>query len=201
MKRFLTIVTASALALSLVPAFNASAAKKEMKMKKDIKSMSAEAQIKVARSAAPPSVSKYASVMIFGPDGKLTDAVKGTNGFTCVPDLDGQEKPDPFCGDPAAMQWADDLMSGKPSPTNDEPGVAYMMQGGWHWEKDGKIVMDKNEEGAVRVKEPPHWMVFWPFKASATHLPTMPGRFGTYIMWESTPYAHLMIYQDPKSIK
>lgn len=97
------------------------------------------------------------------------------------------------------MQWVEDLVAGKPSPSNDEPGIAYMMQGGWHWEKDGKITMDKNEPGAVRVKEPPHWMVFWPFGASRTYLPTMPGRFGAYIMWDSTPYAHLMIYTRTRS--
>lgn len=201
MKRLFTLITASALALSLLAALDAEARGKEMKMKRDIKTMPPEAQMKVARSAAPSSVSKDASIMIFGPDGKLTEAKKGTNGFTCIPDIDGQEKPDPFCGDAAAMQWVEDLVAGKPSPSNDEPGIAYMMQGGWHWEKDGKITMDKNEPGAVRVKEPPHWMVFWPFGASKTYLPTMPGRFGAYIMWDSTPYAHLMIYQDPKSLK
>ena len=196
MKRLFTAV----LVTGLLAATGTAAVGAE-RMKKSVKTMPAEAQIKIARSAAPPSVSNEATVMVFGPDGKLTEAVAGTNGFTCMPDIDDQEIPDPFCGDAEAIRWADDLVAGKRSPTNDKPGVAYMMQGGWHWEKDGKIVMNNNEPGAKRVKEPPHWMIFWPFKASETGLPTMPGKFGTYIMWESTPYAHLMIYQDPKGLK
>lgn len=201
MKRLFTFITAPALALSLFAAPDAQAGGKMMKMEGNIKTMPAEAQIKVARSAAPEAISKDASIMIFGPDGKLTEAKKGTNGFTCIPDIDEQEKPDPFCGDAAAMQWVEDLVAGKPSPSNDKPGIAYMMQGGWHWEKDGKVVMNQNVPGAKRVVEPPHWMVFWPFSASESYLPTVPGKFGTYIMWDSTPYAHLMIYQDPKSLE
>jgi len=201
MKRLLTVITASTLALGLFAASDAHSGAKMMKMEGDIKTMSPEAQMKVAQSAAPEAVSNDATVMTFGPDGKLTETKKGTNGFTCIPDIDGQEKPDPFCGDAAAMQWVQDLVDGKPSPSNDKPGIAYMMQGGWHWEKDGKIVMNNNEPGAKRVKEPAHWMVFWPFSASESHLPTMPDRFGTYIMWDSTPYAHLMIYQNPKFLK
>lgn len=85
MKRLFTLITASALALSLLAALDAEARGKEMKMKRDIKTMPPEAQMKVARSAAPSSVSKDASIMIFGPDGKLTEAKKGTNGFTAYP--------------------------------------------------------------------------------------------------------------------
>ena len=201
MKRLFVLMTASALALSFITVMDSQAGEKEMGMKKDIKTMHRDDQIKVARSAAPEAISRDAAIMVFGPDGKLSEAEKGTNGFTCIPDIDGQEVPDPFCGNAAAMQWVNDLVDGKEKPSNTEPGVAYMMQGGWHWEKDGKIIMDKNEPGANRVKEPPHWMVFWPFSSASTNLPVQPGGFDTYIMWDSTPYAHLMIHQDPGAIK
>lgn len=196
MKRLFTVVLVTGLMAATGPASGGAA-----RMQKSAKTLPAEAQIKIARSAAPPYISNEATVMVFGLDGKLTEAAAGTNGFTCIPDIDDQEIPDPFCGDEEAMRWVDDLVAGKRSPTNDKPGVAYMMQGGWHWEKDGKIVMNNYEPGAKRVKEPPHWMIFWPFKGSVTGLPSMPGKFGTYIMWESTPYAHLMIYQDPKGLE
>ncbi|MDP2689192.1 MAG: hypothetical protein Q8P48_03655 [Deltaproteobacteria bacterium] len=194
MKNIMAIVLT---ALFVLQVSTAGADRKEQK--KGIKEMSEKELVELARSAAPANVSAEAAVMIPGKDGKLTEAAKGTNGFTCLPDLSGQEKPDPFCGDGPSMQWVTDFMAGKDSPSNTAPGIAYMAKGGWHWEKDGKIVMDA--AGAKRVKEPPHWMIFWPFKHEATLLPTVPVEFGAYIMYEDTPYAHLMIYQDPMKMK
>jgi hypothetical protein len=40
-------------------------------------------EIELARSAAPPSISEKAEVMVLGPTG-YTTAVKGTNGFVCL---------------------------------------------------------------------------------------------------------------------
>lgn len=169
---------------------------------KGIKSLSQEEQIKLVQSAAPPHISKDATIMVMGTDGKMVEARKGTNGFTCIPDIEGQETPDPMCGDAAAMQWANDLMSGAPKPTNAAPGIAYMARGGWIWVKDGKVTLTaKNDPGAKRMKEPPHWMLFWPIDSKTSGIPTMPGKFGTYVMYDGTPYSHLMIYQDPKELK
>src|SRR3569832_2554387 len=114
--------------------------------KSPIPTMSKDELNKLAMSAAPPNISKDATVMIPGEDGKLTEAKSGGTGFTSKPDIAGQEKPDPICADPAAWQWGSDMLSGAPNPTNTAPGVAYMAQGGWHWEKDGKILM-KEEPG------------------------------------------------------
>jgi hypothetical protein len=36
---------------------------------------------------------------------------------------------------------------------------------------------------------------------TSTHLPTRPNPGGTYIMLAGTPYAHLIVYQDPKMLK
>jgi hypothetical protein len=79
----------------------------------------------------------------------------------------------------------------------EKDGKIYM---DWHepdWEKGGKIYMDWHEPETKRVKEPAHWLVLWPFNAKSTKLPTYPGKFGSYIMYEGTPWSHLMIYQDP----
>ncbi len=168
----------------------------KMKGGSPIKGMSKEQLIKLAESAAPAEISKEATIMIPGEDGKLVEAKKGSNGFTCIPDIDGLSKPDPICFDQPTGQWVNDLMSGAPKPTNTVPGISYMAQGGWHYEKDGKVIM-KDEPGAKLVKESPHWMVVWPFESKTAGLPSMPNKFGTYIMFEGTPYAHLMIHQDP----
>lgn len=197
MKNILGFMLAAVLTLSFT------AAPMAMEMEKGVKSKSKEEQMKIAQSAAPAYISKDASIMVYGEDGKLVEAKKGTNGFTCIPDIEGQEKPDPICMDPAAWQWLNDAMSGAPKPTNTVPGVAYMAKGGFHWEKDGKITpTTKNEPGAKRVKEPPHWMVLGPFDSKTSGLPSMHhGKFGTYIMYDGTPYSHLMIYQDPMKLK
>lgn len=170
------------------------------KTKNGIEGMSRDALIKLALSAAPPHIAKDAAVMIPGPDGKMVEAKKGSNGFTCIPTVNGRETPDPMCMDAAVGQWVDSLVNKAPKPTNTEPGVSYMARGGFHWEKDGKILMDE-EPGAKLVKEPPHWMVMWPFDSKASGLAPKPNPSGVYIMFDGTPYAHLMVEQDPAKIK
>ncbi len=170
------------------------------KAAKDVKSMSEQEQIKLAQSAAPSRIAKDAAVMVMGEDGKLKEAKSGTNGFVCMPTVMNLPVPDPVCMDAAAKQWMEDVMNNAPKPTNTVPGIGYMAKGGSHWEKDGKVLM-KEEPGAAIVKEPPHWMVMWPFDSKTAMLPTTPNPSGTYIMFEGTPYAHLMIYQDPNRMK
>ena len=120
---------------------------------------SVEELAQLAPGAAPLSVSNDATVLVPGKDGKLVEAKKGSNGFTCLADDLGKPKPDPVCLDPAATQWAMSLISGEAKPANTTPGIGYMARGGQHWEKDGKMLM-KQEQGAKIVDEPPHWMIF-----------------------------------------
>jgi hypothetical protein len=166
---------------------------------KDIKAMSEKDQTALAFSAAPARIAKDAGVMIYGADGKLTEVRKSDNGFICIPTVMNLPQPDPMCMDAASYQWLNDIMSGAPKPSNTVPGIAYMAAGGSHYEKDGRVIMAG--EGAKVVKEPPHWMIFWPFDAATTRLPTVPNASGAYIMFEGNPYAHLMIYQDPNKMK
>jgi hypothetical protein len=167
---------------------------------KSLATMTEEDLIKLALSAAPERISKDASVMVPAEDGKLKEVRKGTNGFTCIPTVNYREVPDPMCMDAAVSQWATDLMNGAPKPSNSVPGISYMARGGMHWAKDGKILM-KEEPGATLVKEPPHWMMMWPFDSSTAKLPNHPNPSGVWIMFDGTPYAHLMVYQDPNKMK
>ena len=166
---------------------------------KEVKAMSEKDQTALAFSAAPAHIAKEAGIMIYGADGKLTETKKSANGFTCIPSVMNLPDPDPMCMDAAVQQWMTDLMDKAPKPTNTVPGIAYMARGGSHFEKDRKVVM--SGDGAKIVKEPPHWMVMWPFDAAATKLPTAPNPSGVYIMFEGSPYAHLMVYQDPSKMK
>ena len=176
------------------------AAAKKSASVKEVKAMTEKEQTALALSAAPAHIAKEAGVMLFGANGKLTEAKKSENGFTCVPTVLNLPDPDPMCMDGAAYQWLTDLMNNAPKPSNTVPGVAYMARGGSHFEKDKKVVMQK-EAGAKVVKEPPHWMLMWPFDPATTKLPTAPNPSGSYIMFDGSPYAHLMIYQDPKKMK
>ena len=166
---------------------------------KEVKAMSEKEQTALALRAAPAHIANEAGIMIYGADGKLTETKKSSNGFTCIPTVMNLPDPDPMCMDAAVQQWMTDLMNNAPKPTNTVPGIAYMAVGGSHFEKDGKVVM--SGDGAKIVKEPPHWMVMWPFDAAATKLPTAPNPSGVYIMFDGNPYAHLMVYQDPRKMK
>lgn len=167
---------------------------------KEVKALPEKEQTKLALSAAPPHIAKDAGVMVFGAEGKLTEVKKSENGFTCMPTVMNLPVPDPVCMDGAALEWMTDIMNHAPKPSNTIPGVAYMARGGSHFEKDKKVLMQQ-EAGAKVVKEPPHWMVMWPFDPTTTKLPTAPNPSGAYIMFDGTPYAHLMLYQDPGKMK
>lgn len=76
--------------------------------------MDRDAEIALARSAAPPSISNDAEVMVLGPQG-YTTAVKGTNGFLCIvergwaapsdnPDFWNPKLRGPLCLNPAAAR-------------------------------------------------------------------------------------------------
>lgn len=153
--------------------------------------------IRLATAGAPGSISDNATIAKLEKDGTATVVRPGTNGFTCtlLPEPDNP----PLCGDSAAMQWGQDAFSGKDRPSNTKPGIAYMAQGGSHYETpDGKIVMHAGPDTKL-VKEPPHWMVMWPVDTTSG-LPTKPNASGSYIMFAGTPFAHLMVYQDPKAM-
>ncbi len=194
----LTILVASTLMLPAITTAGDKPSKKGATVK-EVSAMSEKDQTALALSAAPPHIAQEAGIMIYGADGKLTETKKSANGFTCIPSVMNQPDPDPMCMDAAVQQWKTDRMNHAPKPTNTVPGIAYMARGGSHFEKDGKIVM--SGDGAKIVKEPPHWMLMWPFDAAATKLPTAPNPSGVYIMFDGSPYAHLMLYQDPRKMK
>ena len=194
----LTILAAGTLIMPAITTAGDKPSKKGATVK-EVKAMSEKDQTALALSAAPAHIAKEAGVMIYSADGKLTETKKSANGFSCIPTVMNLPDPDPMCMDAAVHQWMTDLMNNAPKPTNTVPGIAYMARGGSHFEKAGKVVM--SGDGAKVVKEPPHWMVIWPFDAEATKLPTVPNPSGVYIMFEGSPYAHLMVYQDPKKMK
>ena len=156
--------------------------------------------IKLAESGAPADIAGKAAIARIDPTKKtVTQLRAGSNGFTCSVIPDGTDAP--FCGDKHAWAWFAAAFTGQPKPPNAEPGVSYMMQGGVHYETpSGDIVMAK-AANTKDVKEPPHWMLMWPIDPATSGLPTKPNASGVYIMFAGTPYAHLMVYQNPGTMK
>jgi hypothetical protein len=154
------------------------------------------AYIRMAETGGPLGVAKSATIMRFQPDGKASELRKGSNGFTCSILLDVAAMP--FCADKNAWQFMVDVVAKQPKPTNNEPGIAYMAAGGAHLETaKGEVVMEP-AAGTHKVREPPHWMLLWPIDPATSGLPTRPNASGVYIMFAGTPYAHLMVYQNPR---
>jgi hypothetical protein len=155
--------------------------------------------VREAATGAPRSISGKASVARIEKDGKVTMVRPGTNSFTCTLMPDGSDAP--FCGDKNAWAWMVAAMSHQPKPPNSEPGISYMARGGVHYETaKGEIVMEPGA-GTSTVKEPPHWMLMWPVDPATSGLPTRPNPMGVYVMFAGTPYAHLMVYQNPANLK
>jgi hypothetical protein len=153
-----------------------------------------------AEGAAPAKIADHASIARLEPSGKVTMVRKGSNDFTCTIMPDGSNAP--YCGDKQGFPWMVAAMSHQPSPpATTQPGVGYMAKGGVHYETpSGEIVLAPSKD-TKEVKEPPHWMLLWPMDPKTSGIPTKPNAGGTYIMFPGTPYAHLMIYQDPNKLE
>jgi len=151
-----------------------------------------EAKIARALSAAPEKVSRDARVIDRDDNGAETVLREGTNGFTCFPGHPGVVGDNTYCANEAALRWESDLMALKMKPSNTEPGIEYMFLGATDWS-----ATDPNATSGTPIKEPPHWMILWPFDPKTTGLPSEPTQTGAWIMWAGTPWAHLMINQRP----
>ena len=74
------------------------------------------AKIANALSAAPPAVSRDASVVEMTEDGSMKALRKGTGEWTCVPDDPSTPGNDPMCLDPNAMEWLHAYITKSPPP-------------------------------------------------------------------------------------
>ena len=145
-----------------------------------------------ARLAGPSHVTKDASVAEIGHNGTLNFLVKGTNEWVCTPGDENMIGAPPMCLNPMGMRWMMDAMQGKPKPTNEAPGIIYMLCGAT--QRSNTNPADKTSP-AIPIG--PHWMVTWPFDAEACGLPTTVRDKGAWIMFAGTPFAYLHVCEDP----
>lgn len=149
-----------------------------------------EARIARALKSGPPAIRDGAKVIDMDADRNITVLREGTNGWTCMPGVE-IAKAD-MCADEMGMQWIMDAWAGKPKPTNTSPGLIYMLNGAVQ-----HSYTDPFDRTSPLIPIGPHWMLIWPFDATATGLPTVMRDAGTMIMYAGTPYAHLHICGDP----
>jgi len=150
------------------------------------------AKIANATTAAPPTVSRNATVAEMNDDGTMKMLRKGSTDWTCVPDDPSTPGNDPMCLDPNAMEWLHALMTKAPPP--DKVGFIYMLKGGWDFSNTDPFAT-KPQDGRPTITGP-HVMVVGPAVKSVPGYdrtgegvnPAIP-----YVMWKDTPYEHLMV--------
>ena len=146
---------------------------------------STEEKIARAQTAAHPGISHKATIMDM--DGTILR--KGSNGWTCLPGtLPGDKKP--MCNDETWLKMIKAVKTKAPF-TADRIGISYMLQGDALVSNSNPYATDQ-KNGDVWVQEGPHLMIIVP-KELLKGLPTDPFNGGPYVMWEDTPYAHIMV--------
>jgi hypothetical protein len=151
-------------------------------------------KIQNAMSAAPRAIAKDATILDFPPTegAEMPVLRKGTNGWTCLPDMAETPANDPQCMDKAAMEWAEAWLGHK-DPNLTITGIGYMLQGGSGASNSDPYAM-KPAAGESWMKQAPHLMIFPAGGKLDTNVyGSDPKSGGPWIMWGGTPYQHLMV--------
>ncbi len=150
-----------------------------------------EAQIKNALSAAPPALAEHAAVM----DWDNTELRAGTNGWTCFPDSPQMPGNTPMCFDSQFLKWADAWMNQRETVEITEIGMSYMLQGGYDASNTDPFATapEAGVECPECVESGPHIMIIVPDVEMLAGLSTDPHNGGPWVMFQGTPYAHIMI--------
>jgi len=146
-----------------------------------------------ARSAAPAAVS--ASATVYDYPAKEGDApillVKGTNGYSCFPDMAETKGNDPMCADESWMKWIDAYLAHK-MPVITKPGISYMLGAGGYWGSNTDPYGLTETPTNQWSHHDPHLMLLYPDVKVLAGVSTDPNNGGPYVMYAGTPYAHIM---------
>jgi hypothetical protein len=151
------------------------------------------ARIASAMAAAPASIGKNATIKDW-PDksGTMATLREGSNGWMCLPSHPKTRllTNDAMCMDGNFGDLIGALISNKP-PALKGVGYSYMLSAD-DWESNTDPVAQKETADNQWHHVRPHVMVVYPDKAMLAGIPTRPSMNGPYVMWSSTPYAHVM---------
>ena len=148
--------------------------------------------IKNAEMAAPASIASEAAVLAPQADGSIKTLREGKNGYWCIPDDPNSPGNDPMCGDANAMEWAAAWMGHK-DPPKDKVGFIFMLA--------GASDASNTDPFATKPAAGMDWMAVGPHVMVMNAMDKMAGYPGgehpditkPFVMWEGTPYAHLMV--------
>ena len=149
------------------------------------KTMTNAQKIKLALSAGPADITKNASVMDMGADGKMVELRKGTNGWMCM------AQPEAMCLDKEWQNWANAWMS-KKDPQIKGVGIGYMLRGDQGASNTDPFATGKTATNNW-VVSPAHIMVLTPDSKQLDALPTDWKSGGPWVMWKGTKYAHIIV--------
>ncbi|MDP2528471.1 MAG: hypothetical protein Q8W51_01880 [Candidatus Palauibacterales bacterium] len=147
-----------------------------------------DGMIRSAVSAAPDEVSRSATVR----DWQGNVLREGTNGWTCLPDMADQPGDSPMCLDPVWMAWVDAWQNKKPFQA-DRVGFGYMLQGDFPTSNTDPYARESTPDNQWIENGGPHVMILVPDAIALEGLPRTPHGQGPYVMWEGTPYVHIML--------
>ncbi len=152
-----------------------------------------EEKITSALSAAPDIVSVGATVLDWpAADGEDPGMLReGDNGWTCFPDRFFTPGLDPMCFDSPAMEWVGYWMAGE-DPQMSAMGLSYMLMGSYDNSNTDPFAgpPENPEDGIVTG---PHIMVFPVDATTLAGLNTDHTTNEPYVMFQDTPFAHLMM--------
>lgn len=154
-----------------------------------------EAKIKNAASAAPASISAAATILDWPAEegGEMIVLRKGSNEWTCMPDMPGKPGTS-MCLDAPWMEWVDAWVN-KRDPNITTMGFGYMLQdppkgvGESNIDPYGTEPTADNEWIDDGV---PHLMILVPDSKTLDGLSRDYENGGPWVMWENTPYVHIM---------
>jgi hypothetical protein len=156
--------------------------------------LSRQAKIARAMQAAPPSVSKNATIL----DVDGTVLRQGTNGWYCLP-ASGPGSTHPMCNDEIWMAAFDAFVK-KAAFKTGRVGISYMLAGD-DLVNNADPFDTKRDPGEVWVQEGPHLMILVPDPKMLEGISDDPDNGGPYVMWKGTPYAHIMVPVAPRKTK
>ena len=154
---------------------------------------SKNALVKLAKRAAPSSISENATFMDY--DGTLL--TQGTNDWVCMTGSTSQRIA-PMCLDEEWRKWNARFMAGENNDIeNQKFGQAYMLVGDVPVDNDdpASVAMDDHKKSAKTGNfhdSGPHLMLLLP-RSVLKQITSDPYAGGSYVMFPNTEWEHLMI--------
>lgn len=154
----------------------------------DATSRDRDSMVRSATSAAPAEISAKAAVQ----DWQGNVLREGSNGWTCLPDMADTPGDSPMCLDAVWMEFLDAWTKQEPFGT-DRIGFGYMLRGDFPASNTDPFATEATPDNQWLTDAGPHVMILVPDASMLDGLPRTPHERGPWVMWDGTPYVHIMM--------